>query len=123
MVETAPPMLAVGFALRHRDIRPAHRLTGHSLRVRGNQAVIAIILLPSARSSQISIIGFDGHIELEALRHDGLPKAAPAQLCAQAPAPPVGQREFAAEVAWDLPTPKDPGPATDAAMTRFLRGL
>jgi len=51
---------------------------------------------------QIGIVGFDGPIELEALRLHGLPEAAPALLCGT-PALPVGQREFAAEVAWDLP--------------------
>ena len=40
-------------------------------------------------------------IELEALRLYGLPGEAPALLCGT-PALPVGQREFAAEVAWDL---------------------
>jgi hypothetical protein len=39
--------------------------------------------------AQIGIVRFDGQIELEALRLYGLP---------------VGQREFAAEVAWDLPS-------------------
>ncbi|MBR0648654.1 hypothetical protein GXW78_03190 [Roseomonas terrae] len=47
-------------------------------------------------------MGFDGQIEVEALRLYGLPEAAPALLCG-APALPAGQREFAAEVAWDLP--------------------
>jgi hypothetical protein len=36
------------------------------------------------------------------LRLYGLPEAAPALLCGT-PALPVGQREFAAEVSWDLP--------------------
>jgi len=49
------------------------------------------------------IIGFDGQIDLEALRLYGLPEAAPALLCGT-PALPVGQREFAAEVSWDLPS-------------------
>jgi len=52
--------------------------------------------------AQIGIVGFDGQIELEALRLYGLPEHAPALLCGT-PTLPVGQREFAAEVAWDLP--------------------
>ena len=48
-----------------------------------------IILLLSAASAQIGIVGFDGQIEVEALRLYGLP---------------VGQQEFAAEVARDLPS-------------------
>ena len=48
-----------------------------------------------------------GQIELEALRLYGLPEAAPALLCGT-PALPMGQREFAAEVSWDLP-PLAPG--------------
>ena len=53
--------------------------------------------------AQIGVVGFDGQIELEALRLYGLPEGAPALLCGT-PALPVGQREFAAEVAWDLPS-------------------
>jgi hypothetical protein len=52
--------------------------------------------------AQIDIVGFDGQIELEALRLYGLPEHGPALLCGT-PALPVGQREFAAEVSWDLP--------------------
>ncbi len=52
---------------------------------------------------QIGIVGFDGQIEVEALRLYGLPEAAPALLCGT-PALPVGQREFTAETAWDLPS-------------------
>ena len=52
---------------------------------------------------QIGIVGFDGQIEVEALRLYGLPGAAPALLCGT-PALPVGQREFTAETAWDLPS-------------------
>jgi len=37
------------------------------------------------------------------MRLYGLPEDAPALLCGT-PALPVGQREFAAEVAWDLPS-------------------
>jgi hypothetical protein len=52
---------------------------------------------------QIGIVGFDGQIELEALRLYGLPEAAPALLCGTSTFP-VGQRELAAEVSWDLPS-------------------
>ena len=50
-----------------------------------------------------ALIGFDVQIELEALRLYGLPEAAPALLCGT-PVVTVGQREFAAEVAWDRPS-------------------
>jgi hypothetical protein len=53
--------------------------------------------------AQIDICGFDGTIELEALRIYGLPGEAPALLCG-APALPPGTREFQAEVSWDLPS-------------------
>ena len=51
----------------------------------------------------IGIVGFDGQIELEALRLFGLPEAAPAVLYAS-PAVPIGLREFAAEVSSDEPS-------------------
>ncbi len=57
---------------------------------------------PGVAFAQIGIVGFDGQIEVEALRLYGLPEATPA-LLRGTPALPVGQREFAAEVAWDLP--------------------
>jgi hypothetical protein len=47
--------------------------------------------------AQIGICGFDGTIELEALRLYGLSGEAPALLCGT-PALPVGTREFQAEV-------------------------
>jgi hypothetical protein len=53
--------------------------------------------------AQVGIVGFDGQIELEALRLFGLPEAAPAVLYA-CPSVPVGTREFQAEVSWDLPS-------------------
>ncbi|MBX6741341.1 MAG: hypothetical protein IRY87_04740 [Acetobacteraceae bacterium] len=53
--------------------------------------------------AQIGLCGFDGQIELEALRLHGLPEDAPALLCGT-PVLPVGQREFAAELSWDLPS-------------------
>jgi len=64
---------------------------------------MTVRLGPGVAFAQIGIVGFDGQIELEALRLYGLPEAAPALLCGT-PALPVGQREFAAEVAWDLPS-------------------
>jgi hypothetical protein len=67
------------------------------------QANGGIIKLLSVAFAQIGIVGFDGQIEIEALRLHGLPEAAPALLCGT-PVLPVGQREFAAEVAWDLPS-------------------
>ncbi len=53
--------------------------------------------------AQIGIVGLDGQIELEALRLYGLPEAAPTLLTGT-PTLPVGQREFAAETALDLPS-------------------
>jgi len=53
--------------------------------------------------AQLGVVGPDGQIEPEALRLCGLPEAAPALLCGT-PALPLGQREFAAEVPWDLPS-------------------
>jgi hypothetical protein len=58
---------------------------------------------PPVAFAQIGIAGFDGQIELEALRLYGLPEHAPALLCGTPPLP-VGQREFAAEVSWDPPS-------------------
>jgi hypothetical protein len=63
---------------------------------------MTVRLGPGVAFAQIGIVGFDGQIEVEALRLYGLPEAAPALLCGT-PALPIGQREFAAEVAWDLP--------------------
>ena len=53
--------------------------------------------------AQIGVVGFDGQIGLEALRVFSLPEAAPALLCGT-PILSVGVREFAAEVALDLPS-------------------
>ncbi len=53
--------------------------------------------------AQIGTVGLDGQIELEALRLYGLPEGAPALLTGT-PTVPVVQREFAAEVALDLPS-------------------
>jgi len=57
---------------------------------------MTVRLRPGVAFAQIGIVGFDGQIEVKALRLYGLPEAAPAL--------PVGQWEFAAEVAWDLPS-------------------
>jgi hypothetical protein len=63
---------------------------------------MTVRLAEAVAFAQIGIVGFDGQVELEALRLYGLPEHAPALLCGT-PALPVGQREFAAEVSWDLP--------------------
>jgi hypothetical protein len=55
--------------------------------------------------------GFDGQIELEALRLCGLLEGAPALLC-DTPALPVGRREFA----WDLPN-LAPGATSSSASS------
>jgi hypothetical protein len=48
-------------------------------------------------------IGFDGQIELEALRLYGLPEDAPAILYG-CPSLPAGTRTLAIETSWDLPS-------------------
>jgi hypothetical protein len=53
--------------------------------------------------AQIGIVGFDGQIELEALRLFGLPETAPAVLYA-CPSVPIGTRSLALETTWDLPS-------------------
>jgi hypothetical protein len=58
--------------------------------------------------AQIGIIGFDGVIELEALRLYGLPEAAPVILNGAPILPNSGQRHFAVETEVDLPN-LDPG--------------
>lgn len=62
-----------------------------------------IRLGPGVAYAQVGMVGLDGAIELEALRLFGLPEHAPALRCGT-PALPVGQRKFAAEVTWDLPS-------------------
>ena len=54
--------------------------------------------------AQVGVIGFDGPIDLQSLRLYGLPEAAPAVLNGTPLLPQSGQREFAAEVSWDLPS-------------------
>ena len=53
--------------------------------------------------AHFSSVGFDGQIELEALRLFGLPEAAPAVLYA-CPSVPIGTRSLALETSWDLPS-------------------
>jgi hypothetical protein len=72
--------------------------------------------------AQVGIVGFDGQIELEALRLFGLPEAAPAVLYA-CPSVPVGTREFQAEVSWDLPSLASGATAlTDVTVTGSRQG-
>jgi len=59
---------------------------------------------PSVSYAQVGVIGFDGSIDLQSLRLYGLPEAAPAVLNGTPLLPQSGQREFAAEVSWDLPS-------------------
>jgi len=68
-------------------------------------AVPAASSAPSSVSyAQVGVIGFDGPIDLQSLRLYGLPEAAPAVLNGTPLLPQSGQREFAAEVAWELPS-------------------
>jgi len=59
---------------------------------------------PSVSYAQVGVIGFDGPIDLQSLRLYGLPEEAPAVLNGTPLLPQSGQREFAAEVSWDLPS-------------------
>jgi hypothetical protein len=65
--------------------------------------------------AQIGIIGFDGQIELEALRLYGLPEDAPAILYG-CPSLPAGTRTLALETSWDLPS-LGPGATTNIDVT------
>jgi len=58
----------------------------------------------SVAYAQVGVIGFDGPIDLQSLRLYGLPEAAPAVLNGTPLISQSGQREFAAEVSWDLPS-------------------
>lgn len=72
--------------------------------------------------AQVGIVGFDGQIELEALRLFGLPEAAPAVLYA-CPYVPIGTREFEAEVSWDPPLLASGATAlTDVTVTGTRQG-
>ena len=63
---------------------------------------------PGVAYAQVGVVGFDGPIDLQALRLYGLPEAAPAVLngtpLLSGPLSGSGRREFAAEVSWDLPS-------------------
>ncbi|CAH0127384.1 glycoside hydrolase family 55 protein [Roseomonas sp. CECT 9278] len=65
--------------------------------------------------AQIGIIGFDGQIELEALRLYGLPEDAPAVLYG-CPSVPAGTRTLALETSWDLPS-LGPGATANVDVT------
>jgi hypothetical protein len=67
--------LARTFALRGSEVKRELRAAGSSAK-------------PVA-FAQVGVVGFDGQIELEAMRLYGLPEAAPALLCGT-PALPVG---------------------------------
>ena len=70
---------------------------------------------PDVAFAQIGIIGFDGQIELEALRLYGLPEDAPAILSG-CPALPAGSRTLMFSASWDLPS-MPPGTTTNADVT------
>jgi hypothetical protein len=70
---------------------------------------------PEVAFVQIGIIGFDGQIELEALRLYGLPEDAPAVLSG-CPALPAGGRTLMFSASWDLPS-MPPGATTNADVT------
>jgi hypothetical protein len=72
---------------------------------------------PEVAFAQIGIIGFDGQIELEALRLYGLPEDAPAVLYG-CPALPAGTRTLvmASGISWDLPN-LGPGAVANADVT------
>jgi hypothetical protein len=63
---------------------------------------------PGVAYAQVGVVGFDGPIDLQALRLYGLPEAAPAVLNGTPLLSGLlsgsGRREFAAEVSWDLPS-------------------
>ncbi|MFO0400392.1 MAG: hypothetical protein ACK52P_01650, partial [Alphaproteobacteria bacterium] len=70
---------------------------------------------PEVAFAQIGIIGFDGQIELEALRLYGLPEDAPAILSG-CPALPAGGRTLMFSASWDLPS-MPPGTTSNADVT------
>jgi hypothetical protein len=70
---------------------------------------------PEVAFAQIGIIGFDGQIEVEALRLYGLPEDAPAILSG-CPALPAGSRTLMLSASWDLPS-MPPGATSNADVT------
>jgi hypothetical protein len=64
-----------------------------------------IRVAPAVGYAQVGVIGFDGPIDLQSLWLYGLPEAAPAVLNGTPLLPQSRQREFAAEISWDLPSP------------------
>ncbi len=70
---------------------------------------------PEVAFAQIGIIGFDGQIEVEALRLYGLPEDALAILSG-CPALPAGGRTLMFSASWDLPS-MPPGATTNADVT------
>jgi hypothetical protein len=95
------------------------RSNPHALPARRLAQRAGVALHHAARSdhafAQIGIIGFDGQIEVEALRLYGLPKAAPAILSG-CPALPAGGRTLTYSASWDLPIMR-PGATTNADVT------
>jgi transposase-like protein len=67
--------------------------------------------------AQVGIVGFDGQIELEALRLCGLPEAAPAVLYA-CPSVPIGTRSLALETGGAGPGRRRDGEESIAALCR-----
>jgi hypothetical protein len=63
---------------------------------------------PAVVGAQLGIVGFDGPVEVQALRLYALAEAAPPVLngtpLLSGPVFGAGRREFAAEVSWDLPS-------------------
>ncbi|EFH10537.1 hypothetical protein HMPREF0731_3241 [Pseudoroseomonas cervicalis ATCC 49957] len=76
---------------------------------------MTVRLGPGVAFAQIGIIGFDGQIELEALRLYGLPEDAPAVLYG-CPSLPAGTRTLALETSWDLPS-LGPGATANVDVT------
>jgi hypothetical protein len=70
---------------------------------------------PEVAFAQIGVIGFDGQIEVEALRLYGLPEDAPAILFG-CPALPAGGRTLMFSASWDLPS-MPPGATSNADVT------
>jgi hypothetical protein len=68
------------------------------------------------------VAGLDAQSDLGAVRRYDPPKTAPALLCCK-PTLPVGQREFAAELSWNLPNLAPGGTSLlDVAVTGCRQG-